>query len=95
MPDATDEKNSINRKVFSRSRVKQTSTKSAIAYFKKNLTQLASLGAPEIPFEDYVSSDFYNLALLNFFGLIRSSYGRLPSSSRQEAGRKNFLILTF
>lgn len=48
MPDATDEKNAIYRKVFSRSRAKQTSIMSAITYFKHNMTQLASLDAPEI-----------------------------------------------
>lgn len=48
MLDATNEKNSIYRKVFSRSRAKQTSIMLAIAYFKKNLTQLASFHAPEM-----------------------------------------------
>lgn len=69
MPDSTDETNAIYQKMFTRFRARQTSIMSAIALFMHNMTQFAALDAPEMQFEDYMPSDFYNLALPNFLDL--------------------------
>lgn len=67
MPDVVDEKNALHRKVFNRTRARQTSIMSAIALFKHNVTQLAALENENL--EGYLSQKLYNTTLLQFLDL--------------------------